>query len=301
MDSPEPPIPRRPLLVAALTAVVAPARALAQGVPDRTIAAPSGFAVQFRHPIEELIGDLLGTERGDPRMQASVPHREWYSEHVLRKFGAWGPSPRAYPPAAIAEGKSTEWRRERVLAEALRFLGYGYQHHHVPDWDPPAEWPWKSTCVGSNGKGFDCSNFTSFVYNQGFGVRMSSAVERQAETRHAELGPEGRPIPLGRVELAESYAERIQTLRTGDLVYIRGKPGGPITHVILWVGPIGRSASGAPLILDSHGSGVDDDEGRPIPCGVQLRPFREKSWYNRCASHAHRVFEEREEHLGLRR
>ncbi len=42
--------------------------------------------------------------------------------------------------------------------------------------------------------------------------------------------------------------------------------------------------------MDSHGSGVEDEHGRPIPCGVHLRPFRESSWYNRCASHAHRVF-----------
>ena len=34
------------------------------------------------------------------------------------------------------------------------------------------------TCVGHNGKGVDCSNFSSFVYNQGFGIKMSSAIER---------------------------------------------------------------------------------------------------------------------------
>ena len=57
-----------------------------------------------------------------------------------------------------------------------------------------------------------------------------------------------------------------------------------------WVGSVGRSASGVPLIIDSHGNGVLDDRGQPIPCGVQLRPFRRDSWYNRCASHAHRIF-----------
>lgn len=282
------------MMAAALSALAAaPAVVRAMGAPDRSFTASSGYGVEFQHPISELIGDLLTTERGDPKLEASVPRHEWYSERVRRKFGAWGPSPRTYPPAAAVEGRSVEWRRERAIAEALRFEGYGYQHHHVPDWDPPAEWPWKETCVGRNGKGVDCSNFTSFVYNQAFGIRFSSDVVRQSETREAELGPERRPVRLGRVELPESHEDRIKALRTGDLLFIRGKPGGEITHVVLWVGPIGRSASGAPLILDSHGGGVEDDSGRPIPCGIRLRPFRERSWYNRCASHAHRVFEDR--------
>jgi len=38
------------------------------------------------------------------------------------------------------------------------------------------------------------------------------------------------------------------------------------------------------------GSGVEDDEGRAIPCGIQLRPGREHSWNNRCAGHAQHVF-----------
>jgi hypothetical protein len=45
-----------------------------------------------------------------------------------------------------------------------------------------------------------------------------------------------------------------------------------------------------PLIIDSHGEDVRDSQGQFIPCGVQLRPFRENSWYNRSASHALRVF-----------
>jgi len=246
--------------------------------------------VEFRGPVEELIGDLLGSERGDPRRQSSIEHREWYSEHVRRRYGAWGPPARAYPVATIAEGKSAEWCRERAIAAALRFEGYGYQHHHVPNWEPPAGWPWKETCAGANGKGFDCSNFTSFVYNQAFGVRMTSDVVRQSERTEALLGAEGRPYRLERIELPEGREARVAALRTGDLLYVRGRPDGPITHVVLWVGEIGRSPSGNPLILDSHGGGVKDDEGRPIPCGVRLRPFREGSWYARCASHAHRAF-----------
>jgi len=289
------------MLAASLSVIAAPAAARAQAAPERSFSAPSGYGVEFHHPVPELIGDLLQTERGDPKMEAAVPHREWYSEHVRREFGSWGPPPRRYPPPTIAEGKAVEWRRERVIATALRFVGYAYQHHHVPDWDPPADWPWKSTCAGRNGKGFDCSNFTSFVYNQAFGIHMNSDVERQSELREAELNGERRSVRLERITLPEDHEARLNALRTGDLLYILGKPGGKITHVVLWVGAIGRSASGLPLILDSHGGGVEDDQGRPIPCGVQLRPFRPRSWYGRCASHAHRIFEDRDGRVGLRR
>ena len=53
--------------------------------------------------------------------------------------------------------------RQRVIAVALRFQGYHYQHHHVPDWDPPADWPYKESPLGKQSKGVDCSNFTSFA------------------------------------------------------------------------------------------------------------------------------------------
>ena len=59
---------------------------------------------------------------------------------------------------------------------------------------------------------------------------------------------------------------------------------------ILWVGDLGHAENDVPLIMDSHGGGVDNDAGEAIPCGIHLRPFRQDSWYNRCASHAHRLF-----------
>ena len=184
---------------------------------------------------------------------------------------------------------TVEWQRERVVATAARFLGYGYQYHHIPDWNPPPTWPWKETCVGHNGKGVDCSNLSSFVYNQGFGIRISSAIHRQADSKLAIEAGHGA-ITVQTIELPKRYDERLQVLHTGDLLYIRGRVDGPISHVVIWVGSIGRSSSGVPLVIDSHGSGVEDDFGRAIRCGVQLRPFRQDSWYNRCASHAHRFF-----------
>jgi len=287
-------VSRREALTAMFAGAISPAvtRAFAQAPAEAARqsghAPGSMYRLAYEHRHEDLIGDLLHSERGDPRLESITPHREWYSERMRKTMGAWGPRPRKYPaPAGLAE-RTHAWKRERVIAVAARFLGYGYQHHHIPDWDPPVRWPWKTTCVGHNGKGVDCSNFTSFVYNQGFGLHMSSAIVRQSELKHATRGDES--VPLERIAIPHDYAQRQQVLHTGDLLYIRGREDGPITHVVLWVGTVGRSPDDLPLILDSHGSGVKDEDGQAIPCGIHVRPFRKDSWYNRCASHAHRVW-----------
>lgn len=250
----------------------------------------SPYRIEFTLPLEELVGDLMQSERGDPRLEGEVAHEHWYSHRTLERWHAWGPPARAYPPAPGVDRWPVEKRRERVIAVASRYLGYGYQHHHIPDWTPPAHWPWIKSCAGRNGKGVDCSNLTGFVYNLGFGLRMSGDIHRQAEERVAEGPGHGRTTPIRRIELPDGYAERVQALRTGDLLFVRSR-GGKVSHVVIWVGPIGRSPDGVPLVIDSHGEDTRDSEGRPIPCGVHLRPFRENSWYNRSASHAHRIFD----------
>ncbi|WP_020467124.1 NlpC/P60 family protein [Singulisphaera acidiphila] len=257
--------------------------------PERIYRSP--YRVEFSVPLVELIGDLERTERGDHRVEAEVPFHQWYSPRTLERWRAWGPPARQYPGVAGLDHWSVERKRERVIAVAMRFHGYSYQHHHIPDWNPPSHWPWKSTCAGSNGKGVDCSNLTGFVYNLGFGLRLNTDVDRQAEERAAKGPGEERATRLRAVELPSSYEERIRTLRTGDLVFIRNRSG-RISHVVIWVGPIGRSPDGVPLVLDSHGEDVRDSKGQLIPCGVHLRPFRENSWYNQSANHALRIFQD---------
>lgn len=274
---------RRLLLVLALIAPVSSSRSQ----EHREYRSP--YSVRFTSAKAELVGDLERSERGDPRVEASIPHASWYSARTRERFGAWGPEPRHYPRPFGVDRWTPERKRERVIAVAMRFLGYAYQHHHIPDWNPPAGWPWKETCAGRNGKGVDCSNFTGFVYNLGFGLRLNTEIRHQAEERFA-LTSDGERIPLRRVALPESYEDRIGALRTGDLLFIRNR-NGAISHVVIWVGPIGESPDGVPLILDSHGEDVRDSEGQPIPCGIHLRPFRENSWYNRSASHAVRLIE----------
>jgi cell wall-associated NlpC family hydrolase len=259
-----------------------------RGADQREPEHRAAYGLEFSGSVEELIGDLVHSERGDPHRESLTAYDEWYSHETRRRLHAWGPKPRLYPPLAGLDARPTQWKRERVVATAARFLGYGYQHHHIPDWDPPPGWPWNESCMGHNGKGVDCSNLTSFVFNQGFGIKFSSDIGRQARTDHAIEA--GRPLRIARVDLPTDYAGRKEVLCTGDLVYIRGREDRPITHVVIWVGSVGRAASGLSLVIDSHGSGVTDDAGKPIPCGVQLRPFRQGSWYDRCASHAHRIF-----------
>jgi len=258
------------------------------GVARNTAEAYGEFTLDYQHDRQDLIGDLLDGPRGEAKRQSEVPHSHWYSQQVLQHHGAWGPPQRRYIPLPGLDERSTDWKRQRVIATAARFIGYGYQHHYIPDWNPPAHWPWKQCCMGHNGKGVDCSNFTTFVYNQGFGIHMNSAIGRQAEERFASFGHS--EVKLQRIELPAEYHARREVLKTGDLLYILGREGGHVTHVIMWVGSIGNAPNGEPLILDSHGGDVVDDDGRPIPCGIHLRPFREQSWYNRCGSHAHRVF-----------
>lgn len=250
----------------------------------------SPYSVKFTYPLKELIGDIEHGERGDAKRESSVPHAEWYSAKIRREFGAWGPPTRHYPAPAGLHEKPLKWKQQRTIALALRYVGYGYQHHHVPDWDPPRDWPWKETAVGHNGKGVDCSNFSAIVMNQGFGLKPTGAVKAQSALKEFPAG-EGKMHKVQHIKLPANYAELVKTLRTGDLLYIRNNRE-EISHVVLWVGSIGEAPENMPLIIDSHGEGVKDSRGVSIPCGIHLRPFREHSWYHKSADHAIRVWQE---------
>lgn len=249
----------------------------------------SPYRLKYTIDREQLIGDILHGERGDPHREASIEHAHWYTHHTRHRDGAWGPGARRYEPLPGLAQRPVEWKRERVIANAARFIGYDYQHHHIPDWDPPAGWPWKHCCAGHNGKGVDCSNFTSFVYNQAFGIHMSSGIGEQSR-EHLAIERGGYEVKIRTIELPESYQERKQVLKTGDLLYVRHAKDMAVSHVVLWVGSIGHSPSGVPLVLDSHGDNVVDAERQHIPCGIHLRPYHKDSWYNKNAAHAHRIF-----------
>ena len=243
----------------------------------------SPYAVKFQHSEKELLKDILDSERGDPKAQSRIPFDEWDSTSTRRRFGAWGPPLKTFDaPKAIA-GKTVEWKRERIIALGLRYRGYSYQHHHLPDWEPPADWPWKEVGHGKNAKGIDCSNFTTFLYEVSLGVRFTSAIVEQSQTTEATV--DGKKVKFERIEKPKSLAECEKAFKTGDLLFIESKDG-KVSHVVLWVGAIGGEN---PLILDSTGTGHKDSRGEAIPDGVNLRPFRESGWYFQSLSHAHRI------------
>lgn len=250
----------------------------------------SPYTVKFSESEEDLIGDILKGPRGDPHEESDVSHKDWYSHEVRKKYGSWGPPQRQYAAPQGLAGRSHAWKQQRVIAVALRFRGYAYQHHHVPDWEPPKDWPGLLTSQERGRKGVDCSNFTAFVYNQGFGIHPSGDVHKQAEELEIPGPGLGHRLRAERVAKPKTYKELVETLQTGDLVYICKKPGEKIAHVVLWVGAVGHSPDGTPLIIDSHGDEVKDSNGSHIPNGIHLRPFREHSWYYESFSHAHRIF-----------
>jgi hypothetical protein len=281
---------RQPSLFCGLFVVVLTISLISAADKDTEYKSP--YSVKFTHPVKELIADLEKGERGDPRRESSVPFGEWNSRDVRERFGHWGPPARHYAAPEGVLDKPVSWKRERTIAVALRFVGYRYQHHHIPDWQPPSDWPRKEGQVGHPGKGVDCSNFTAFVYNQGFGIKPSSGIKQQAAEREFPGPGDGRRTSVKHIALPESYAELVKTLKTGDLLYVRNREK-EIAHVVLWVGSIGQAPDDLPLIIDSHGDDVKDSNGVNIPNGIQLRPFRDKSWYHHSASHAIRVWEER--------
>jgi cell wall-associated NlpC family hydrolase len=222
----------------------------------------------------------------DPEDEAAVSFSAWETAHRGRRGAAWGPPARQYPAPTLPR-TDPAYLRERVIAVAARHIGLAYQHHHVPSWDPPAGWPWLPVKAGSNGRGLDCSNFTSFVFNYALGIALPTAIGLQGQTVVLRgAGGAGclraQSLPLGR------YAGLGATLAPADLIYIRNRAG-RIGHVVMWLGAIGQDPKGDPLIIDCSETVHRDADGVLIPNGVRLRPFRERGWYWRNAAHAHRI------------
>ncbi len=249
----------------------------------------SPYKVAFSFSEGDLTGDFASGLRGDFKQESTIAFQLWYAPSTQKRYGSWGPPARHFLPPAGLSQKSPDWMRQRVIAVALRYQGYRYQHHHIPDWDPPADWPYKASPLGRQSKGVDCSNFTAFVYNVGLGLKPSGDIKEQAAmTEVPGPGPQ-RTSKVSRIEKPEPHAGFAAALQSGDLLFIKGQPGGEVTHVVFWVGKIGRSRGDVPLVLDSTGEGRKDENGVAIPDGVHLRPFTPDSWYCRSASHALRL------------
>lgn len=156
----------------------------------------------------------------------------------------WGPRAFRYPTVVIPEGcDPVKWKRLRVIAVAKRYIGLPYRHHHVPDWESGK----------GDGPGLDCSNFTSWVYNYGLGLKFSSDILAQSD---------GPSSPGRKLQSGESF-------EPGDLLFITKNDRSRVSHVVIFI-DTGH-------IVDSHG------------LGVQVRAF--EGWYKTHFSHARRIIE----------
>ena len=145
----------------------------------------SPYRLKFRHPVTDLEVGFDGPPWSNPLLESLVPARDWYRPGLKRRLGAWGPHARHYPaPAGLARRPAT-WLQDRVILVASRWIGYAYQHHHIPDWDPPADWPWLKVAYGINSKGIDCSNFSSFCYNYALGIKLDTGIRAAGQKARA--------------------------------------------------------------------------------------------------------------------
>jgi len=244
---------------------------------DESINYQSPYSVKFSIPEEQLYQVDKVPPRENPRLESDTPFEEWHSEQVHRKYGKWGPGQKKYPAPANYGQLSAEWKRERVIAVALKNVGLSYQHHHIPEFKPR-----------EGKRGLDCSNFSSWAYNYGLGIKINSDVSKQADQSEVPgAGGEGT-IAFTMIRDEHGYDELISKLKPADLLYIRGKSGA-VTHVIMWVGELGVSPDHVPLVIDSTGPEHRDCQGNQIPGGIHLRPFPKNSWYYKSFDHAHRI------------
>jgi hypothetical protein len=175
----------------------------------------------------------------DAMPETRVPKSKWYEQG---RFDSWGPHASEYPAPNIPSGSDPiEWQRARVIAVAEKYIGLPYKHHHIPAWSP------------DEGPGLDCSNFTSWVYNYGLGMKLNSDVHKQAE---------GPKAPGRRLNPGEPFV-------AGDLLYILKNDRPEVSHVVIYI---------------DEGHVIDSHDG-----SVQIREF--KGWYRTHLSHARRIVE----------
>ena len=193
------------------------------------------FSVEISDNDPSLTGDFKDRDR---LPQSYCEHGEWIIEKE------WGPIAAAYPRVHVPPGRDVvEWKRARVIAVAKKYIGLPYRHHHIPGW-----------AVNRGGRGLDCSNFASWVYNYGLGIYFDSGVCEQATGGRAP----GRLILPG------------EKFKKGDLLFIKvNAQSNLICHVAIFLD-------------DEHL--IDSTAG-----GVRVRSF--SGWYKDCFSHARRIIE----------
>jgi hypothetical protein len=252
----------------------------------------SPYALRFASDSGLLNAGFDQSPWNDPAEESAEPVAAWEAAHARTATGvwprgaSWGPPVRQYPAPTLPRVDAT-YLRERVIAVAGRHIGLAYQHHHIPAWAPPPGWIWSPVKAGANGRGLDCSNFSSFVFNYALGIKLPTGIGQQGATLTL-AGPGGAGcLRAERISLGQ-YDALGTVLAPGDLIYIHNRRGA-ISHVVMWLGAVGQSPDGEPLIIDCSQTRHRDAKEVEIPPGVRLRPFRRDGWYWRNAAHAHRI------------
>ncbi|HWR31090.1 MAG TPA: NlpC/P60 family protein [Negativicutes bacterium] len=190
--------------------------------------------------------------------QTEVPHAEWYTQRMLAS--EWGPMPARYPGIEklveeLPHGTDVvQWKRDRVVAVAKHYIGLPYRHHHIPAWSPIV-----TERSDLSGPGMDCSNFTSWVYNFGFGLLLNGDVVKQSKMEPRA----GFSLPGGmrRIDADGPFMP-------GDLLYISDPKHTVVVHTVIFID-------------DEHI--IDSTDGH-----VAIRHFT--GWYRARLSHAIRIF-----------
>jgi cell wall-associated NlpC family hydrolase len=257
----------------------------------------SDLVRRYEQPLHSLV-----EKEANP--QYFTNEKSWYNPSVYKSHPeagtlSWGPEPNHY---LLPEMQDNDKRKaQRLVAVAASMIGYGYRHHQIPDWNPDQEWydknspSYSSTLSKHVGKGLDCSNYTSWLYNYGLGIYLNTNIKKRQEKKgQGEMievkDSAGNMYKVTRVAQAkDDYATLCSKLQTGDLLYIAGDPklskadiqnqlkstSPSITHVIMWLGDVSVSTNNIPLITDSYGSELRDENNVQIPTGIQVRPFND--------------------------
>jgi cell wall-associated NlpC family hydrolase len=133
----------------------------------------------------------------------STPRSDWFKP----EWGTWGPFAKTLPAPKVPEGVNpVQWKRDRIIEVAKHYTGLPYKRSD----DMRGHFP-------ARGCGLDCSNFVSWVYNYGLGMKFTSSVDELIDGVDSHLS--GRKI------------DRNAPLKKGDLVFFKGDPN----HVVIYM------------------------------------------------------------------
>ena len=229
---------------------------------------------------------------------SNIQTDQWYdqsSSYYAKNPGrlTWGPTLIQYPAVTnpTLDQQSIRWKKQRIVYVAQRYINTQYQHHYLIQWNPPQTWPMDTAnpvVLGHQSQGIDCSDFTSWNYSYGMGIKMNSDVSEQAALTEVEDAYEGR-IKIEKYYKKKTFLETVSQFEIGDLLYIAPQEGETVTHVITWIGQV--NGAGEYLVIDSHDQfNITDSNNQVVPTGVQIRPFKENQWYFQGFTNANRIF-----------